>query len=62
MTVNGKITFRTVMYMTPNPRLEAMMSPDKIFEMGKFNILKKYIEIKSKNICISGLNSKLFDS
>lgn len=48
--------------MTPNPRLEAMMSPDKIFEMGKFNILKKYIEIKSKNICISGLNSKLFDS
>lgn len=45
-TLDGQdYEFKTVMDIKPNARLEATGFMDKMLEMGKFNVLKKHIDI-----------------
>lgn len=42
----GEFIFRGIMDIIPDSNLEALGIMDKMFEMGKFSILKKFIEAK----------------
>ena len=56
-TNDGKeYTFKAVMDISPDSRIAAMLGADKIFEMGKFKVLKQFIEQKQKDMYSS--NSK----
>lgn len=46
-TFDGKeYTFKTIMDVNPDSRLGIMLGQDKIFEMGKFKLLQKFIQQK----------------
>ena len=46
-TTDGKeYTFKNIMDISPDSKVAALLGMDKIFEMGKFKILKQFIEKK----------------
>ncbi len=49
-TIDGKkYAFKNIMDVNPDSRIGAMLGMHKIFEMGKFKILQKFIEQKKYN-------------
>ncbi|MBE6876154.1 MAG: hypothetical protein E7496_05410 [Ruminococcus sp.] len=46
-TIDGKeYVFKNIMDISPDSRVAAMLGMNKIFEMGKFKVLQKFIEQK----------------
>lgn len=46
-TIDGEeYTFKTIMDISPDSKAAALLGMDKIFEMGKFKLLKQFIERK----------------
>ena len=58
-TLDGKeYVFKNIMDINPDSRIGAMLGMTKIFEMGKFKILQKFIEQKKKAFYSSDDNTK----